>query len=442
MITYILFNAVLIVMAFIGNLLVMLVFALNRVFHNMKSFLLASLALSDCLSATLVLGPRIVSAVYREWIFGEKWCYASAFLARIVYLNTILHLCAVSHERYRAIVKDHLSYDGCMTPKRIIKSISVLWILPTAVSLGPFLGWGGYEYHPEIYACGQRWDHSTAFPIVVTSFIAPFLFIFVANFKVIRVARRLERKVHVQLGSKNNVPDGQIMQHDQFPSQNGINCQQQDEENIKTRSQKEENQGPVQVIAEVDTSQDPSELWKKTLRKAGQANPGDHHFDRCAGCSQDRYPLPGNMIPPGLSWKGINDPEVMKQPEATEKPISGHLQSPASTLAEHQRNTWRPEDVQQQNPTDVKHTTQGGFVQILKECKAARDVVVIMGAFLVCFLPLWIHGIYHAITGKASSHVVLLCVNSVYATTIICNPIICSVRKKEFRKAVRNLFKI
>ena len=426
--------------SFIGNLLVMLVFALNRVFHNMRCFLLASLALSDFLFATFVLVPRIVSAAYKEWIFGEKWCYALAFITRILYLNTILHLCAVSYERYRAVVKDHLSYDGRLTPKKVIISISVLWILPTAVSLGPFLGWGGYDYYPELYACGQRWDQSTAFPLVFTSFVAPFLFIFVANFKVTRVARRLEREVHLQLGGKNNLQDGQILQLDQFPSQNEINFQRQDEENIKTRSEREEHQESVQSIAEVDTKQDPSELWKKTLRKTGQANPGDHHFDPCAGCFQDRYPLPGNMIPPRHSWKGITDPEGKKQPGATEKPVSGHLQCLASTLAE--QNTLRPEDVQQQSPKDAKHTTQGGFVQIIKECKAARDVLVVLIAFLVCFLPMWIRGLYRAITGEPHSQMVLLCVMCVYDTTAICNPIIYSVRKKEFRKSVRNLFKI
>ena len=134
--------------------------------------------------------------------------------------HAILHLWAVSYEQYRAIVKDHLSYDDRITPKKIIISISVLWILPTAVSVGPFLGWGGYEYNP-IYECGQRWDHSTTFPLLMTSFFALFLFIFVANYKVIKVARRIEREVNVRLGSKDSVEDGQLLQLDEFPTQNG-----------------------------------------------------------------------------------------------------------------------------------------------------------------------------------------------------------------------------
>ena len=440
MISFILFNAVVAFMAFIGNLLVMPVFALNRVFHNMRSFLLASLALSDFLFATVTLGPMIISAAHKEWIFGEKWCYASAFLARILYLNTIFHLCAVSHERYRAIVKDHLSYDGRITPIKIIISISVLWILPTAVSLGPFLGWGGYEYHPELYSCGQRWDHSSAIPLLITSFIAPLLFIFVSNYKVIQVARRIGREVNVQLGSKDNVEDDQMLQLDQFPSQNGINSRQDE---AKTPNQQEEHQeSGEEIAAEVAVSQDPCELWKNTLRKAGQAYHGDDNSVPGAGCSQDRNSQSGYSLPTPHCWKEENDPDGMKQPSATEEPSGGHLQSPSPSLAKHQQNTLRPTVFQQRNPKDAKHATHGGLVQILKECKAVRDVLVVMGAFLVCFLPLWIHGIYHALTDEPHSDVVRLCVRSGYATTTICNPIIYSIRKKEFRKAVRSLFKI
>lgn len=144
MIAYIFFNAVVIVVALIGNLLIMLVTALERLVQNMRSFLLASLALSDFLSVTFVLAPRVISTAYKEWIFGEKWCHASAFLARVLYLTTILHLCAVSYERYRAIFKDPLLYEDRITARKVIISISLLWIPPTVVSLGPFLGWGGY----------------------------------------------------------------------------------------------------------------------------------------------------------------------------------------------------------------------------------------------------------------------------------------------------------
>lgn len=46
---YFIVNVAVIFTAFVGNLLVILVVTFNRIFHKMKHFLLASLALSDYL---------------------------------------------------------------------------------------------------------------------------------------------------------------------------------------------------------------------------------------------------------------------------------------------------------------------------------------------------------------------------------------------------------
>ena len=448
MLAYILFNSVVIVIASIGNLLVMLAVALNRHLHNMRNFLVSSLALSDFLFATLVLDSRVVSVACRKWIFGEALCHASAFLIRVLYFNTIHHLCAVSYERYRAIVKDPLSYDGRITTKKIILSISVLWILPAVVSLGPFLGFGAFEYNPKVYACGQRWDNETTFPSLVIWFIVPLLFIFVLNFKVIKVARRLERKVHVQLGETNNPGDGQMLQLGQFTNQKGINCQQQDQENIKDGEKRKEHQETSQEIVEGVAGEDP--------REQCQVNVEDELSDCGAGCSQERFSQHGNIIPAqhwpeaGLHLKSNHDqimskegdPKQMMQAGATEESTCGHFQFPSLSLAERQINTVCSAGVQQRNPEDVSSIAQGGLVKILKECKAARDVLVIIGALLVCFLPMWINSTYYYFKGEPPSSGAIFWVNSLYGTTIICNPIIYSVRKKEFRKAVRKTFKI
>ena len=251
-------------MALIENLLIVLVTALDRLFQNMRGFLLASLALSDFLFVTFAFAPRVISTAYKEWIFGEKWCHASAFLARVLYLTTILHLCAVSYERYRAIVKDPLLYEDRITARKVIISISLLWIPPTVVSLGPFLGWGGYRYNPMIYACGQRWDSESTFPLLIISFVVPLFIIFASNDKVIKVARRLEREVTVQLGKINNEGDNQMLQD----SQNGINYQQQDE----TPQQEDQRQTGQAIATEEETGEEPLELFKKRLRKVELVN--------------------------------------------------------------------------------------------------------------------------------------------------------------------------
>ena len=161
------------VTAFIGNLLVLLVVTIYRDFHNMRYFLLASLALSDFLVTTLITSNRMVVIALEEWIFGATWCRGSAFLVRVLHISTVLHLCAVSYERYDAIVRNPFIYNGRVTKKRVIQNTALLWLVPVVISLGPFLGWSDYVYSPKIFA----------------SFLVPLGVILFLNYKVLNVVR-------------------------------------------------------------------------------------------------------------------------------------------------------------------------------------------------------------------------------------------------------------
>ena len=438
MLVYILFNAVVIVIAFIGNFLVMLVVALDRHLHNMRNFLVSSLALSDFLTATLILDSRVVSVVHKKWIFGETACVAWACLARVLFFNTILHLCAASYERYRAIVKNPLSYDGRITTKKIILSISVPWILPTVVSLSPFVGFGAFEYNPKVYACVHRRENDTAFPYLVIWYIVPLSIIFVLNYQVIKVARRLERKVNVQLGETNNPGDGETLQLGQFTTQREINWQLQDEANIKDGEQQNEHQKTGEEIVEDGAGEDPFKLWKKTLHKAWQVNVGDELSEFGAVCSQERSSQHGNII--HVQYWPEDDSQQTTQPGTPVKPICSHFQSLSPCLDKRGVNTGSPAVVQRGNPETASGTK--GLLKILKECKAARDTLIMISGLLVCLLPVWVNNIYYHFKGELPGSAAIFWVSSLYGTTTICNPIVHSVRKKEFRKAARKMFKI
>ncbi|KAJ7325712.1 Alpha-1A adrenergic receptor [Desmophyllum pertusum] len=77
------------------------------------------------------------------------------------------------------------------------------------------------------------------------------------------------------------------------------------------------------------------------------------------------------------------------------------------------------------------------LTKLLKEGKAARDVMVIIGAFVICYLPLCImRAIYQSIGGVPSPETIIS-IHFVYTLSMVCNPIIYSIRKEEFRKALR-----
>ena len=152
------FHALFNVIGLPGNLLVIVTVTLDRRFHLMRYILLASIAVSDFLALVLTNSFRIESTVQERWLYGQTMCYLQPFFVRYFYFNTVLHLIAVSFERYKAIVKSPLTYDGTITKSRVVLMF-LIWVAPIPFSIGPFVGWGQYVYNPgpSCSKAGQRY---------------------------------------------------------------------------------------------------------------------------------------------------------------------------------------------------------------------------------------------------------------------------------------------
>ena len=283
-----------------GNFLVILTIILERRLHKMSYFLLASLAVSDFLCLILVNSFRIASIAEESWLYGQTMCHLNSCFHRYFYVNTILHLLAVSYDRYKAIVKSPLTYDGTVTsPKMLL--VLLIWLMPIPLSIGPFLGYGMFVYNPEVYFCENGWLLRSDVPetrkvfFTVVTLLGPFVIILFLNWSVCKTAKRQINALaqEAQLGSLDD---------------SVLNVQQ--------------------------------ELARRK-----------------------------------------------------------------------------------------------------KERKASFDVFIIIAAFLICFLPLWVVSFcrQYATRIKVSSQVVLLS-NCLFFVSSLCNPIIYSIRKKEFRDAVKKMF--
>ena len=285
-----------------GNFLVILTIILERRLHKMSYFLLASLAVSDFLCLILVNSFRIASIGEESWLYGQTMCHLNSCFHRYFYVNTILHLLAVSYDRYKAIVKSPLTYDGTVTsPKMLL--VLLIWLMPIPLSIGPFLGYGMFVYNPEVYFCENGWLLRSDVPetrkvfFTVVTLLGPFVIILFLNWSVCKTAKRQ------------------------------INALAQD------------------------------------------------------------------------AQLGSLDDSVQRQ------------------------------NIQQE------------LTRRKKERRASFDVFIIIAAFLICFLPLWVVSFcrQYATRIKVSSQVVLLS-NSLFFVSSLCNPIIYSIRKKEFRDAVKKMF--
>ena len=100
------------------------------------------------------------------------------------------------------------------------------------------------------------------------------------------------------------------------------------------------------------------------------------------------------------------------------------------------------QDAQLGSLDDSPQSIQQELTTRRKKRKTSFDVFIIIAEFLICFLPLWVVSFcrQYATSIKVSSQVVLLS-NCFFSVSSLCNPIIYSIRKKEFRDAVKKLFR-
>ena len=188
-----------------GNLLVIVVIASQPRFHVMRYILLASLAVSDLLFLILVNSFRIASMAHERWLYVDTMCHLNAFFVRYFYINTVLHLMAVSYDRYDSIVKSPLTYDGTFT-KCKVAVIVFIWLIPIGFSISPFPKREKYVYNPEVFFCQHEWMSQSGAGGLITAmalpfFLVPFLVIALLNWSVYKTAKLQVNPVAIQIGS-------------------------------------------------------------------------------------------------------------------------------------------------------------------------------------------------------------------------------------------------
>ncbi|XP_051231540.1 5-hydroxytryptamine receptor 2B [Dicentrarchus labrax] len=144
--------ALLIVMVIIptigGNILVILAVSLERKLQNATNYFLMSLAVADLLVGLLVMPIALVTVLYNsDWPLPEPLCPIWLFLDVLFSTASIMHLCAISLDRYIAIKKpiQHSQYKS--RAKAMVK-IALVWLISICIAI-PIPIKGLKDYHPN-----------------------------------------------------------------------------------------------------------------------------------------------------------------------------------------------------------------------------------------------------------------------------------------------------
>lgn len=187
-----------ILVSVLGNALVIVSVALHRRLHCAANYLLVSLATADLLVALCVMTFNASMELSGgRWLFGGIMC--DLWNSFDVYFSTvsILHLCSISVDRYYAIVRP-LEYPITMTRQMLATMLAQAWLAPMLISFLPiFLGWYTTSEYLKLRALHQHicvFQVNAVYAVLSSSvsFWVPCAVMMVMYFRIFQEARKQE----------------------------------------------------------------------------------------------------------------------------------------------------------------------------------------------------------------------------------------------------------
>ncbi|XP_053189048.1 alpha-2A adrenergic receptor-like [Scomber japonicus] len=183
---------ILILLTVFGNVMVVIAVFTRRALRPPQNLFLVSLACADILVATSVMPFSLANELMGYWYFGKVWCEIHLALDVLFCTSSIVHLCAISLDRYWSVTQA-IEYNQRRTPRRIKCTIFIVWVLAAIISFPPLITMTkdeGKEDSPECNVNEEKWYiifSSTA------SFFAPCVIMIMVYVRIYQVAKKMTR---------------------------------------------------------------------------------------------------------------------------------------------------------------------------------------------------------------------------------------------------------
>ncbi|XP_053574161.1 alpha-2B adrenergic receptor [Bombina bombina] len=177
-----------------GNILVIIAVLTSRSLKAPQNLFLVSLAAADILVATLIIPFSLANELMGYWYFGKTWCEMYLALDVLFCTSSIVHLCAISLDRYWS-VSQAIEYNTKRTPKRIKCIILIVWTIAALISLPPLIYKGKKKDSPDGKPqCKLNEEAWYILSSSICSFFAPCLIMILVYLRIYLIAKRRSRK--------------------------------------------------------------------------------------------------------------------------------------------------------------------------------------------------------------------------------------------------------
>lgn len=370
------------------------------------------------------------------WYFGSTWCSFYLALDVLFCTSSIVHLCAISLDRYWSVTKA-VSYNRKRTPKRIKAMISIVWLISIVISSPPLLMTQKEEdleteeeesdaRRQECVLINQTWYILSS---CLVSFFAPGVIMILVYCKIYRVAKQRASTVFVA----KNVMERQQSQSETCFVATGRTCQRSESQyeldsprpanqhscsNMDSNSSCSHRRGELDDIdleersceADVKTSSSFSSVLRFP-RRAGGGVKTEEGKD-AEGASNKLKPPPSPVPPPScISW-------------ASSEHCSHHFLLPSPVPLRSRQSSLSKNKVAQ-----------------MREKRFTFVLAVVMGVFVLCWFPFFFTYSLHAVCREKCTipdTLFNLFFWIGYCNSCL-NPIIYTIFNRDFRRAFKKI---
>ncbi|KAJ7325201.1 hypothetical protein JRQ81_018221 [Phrynocephalus forsythii] len=214
-----------------GNVLVIIAIFTSRALKAPQNLFLVSLASADILVATLVIPFSLANEVMGQWYFGKVWCEIYLALDVLFCTSSIVHLCAISLDRYWSITQA-IEYNLKRTPRRIKSIIFLVWVISAVISFPPLISImkhgepesslheQGENKAPNCIINKETWYIISS---CIGSFFAPCLIMILVYIRIYQIAKRRTRVPPSKRGETTEKKQNGLADKEDMPAMTKLN---------------------------------------------------------------------------------------------------------------------------------------------------------------------------------------------------------------------------
>lgn len=176
-----------------GNILVILAVSLEKKLQYATNYFLMSLAVADLLVGLFVMPIALMTIMLEvTWPLPLVLCPAWLFLDVLFSSASIMHLCAISVDRYIAIKKP-IQANQCNSRAKTLIKITVVWFISIGIAIPvPIIGIEKNVENPNNITCRMTKDRFGDFMFFgsLASFFTPLAIMIITYFLTIRALQK------------------------------------------------------------------------------------------------------------------------------------------------------------------------------------------------------------------------------------------------------------